>query len=102
MSGRVSKLSVDAAAQSTALAGAHALLANNANLSTVTAAVTAWKTANPPSKVTVTSTNVAISCDTATANLPTCNGTTSNVATVTQTATVATHFLKAFGFPTIT
>ena len=97
----VAKKAFDAATQSAALAGAHALLQNNATLSTVTAAVTAWNTANPPSKVTVTNTNVAISCDTATANLPTCNGTTSNVANVTQTATVSTHFLKAFGFPSI-
>jgi Flp pilus assembly protein TadG len=98
----VSKKAFDAATQSAALAGAHALLATNANLTTVTAAVTAWNTANPPSKITVKSSNVAISCDTATANLPTCNGTTSNVARVTQTATVSTHFLKAFGFPSIT
>jgi Flp pilus assembly protein TadG len=98
----VSKKAFDAATQSAALAGAHALLATNANLTTVTAAVTAWNTANPPPKITVKSSNVAISCDTATANLPTCNGTTSNVARVTQTATVSTHFLKAVGFPSIT
>jgi Flp pilus assembly protein TadG len=97
----VSKRAFDAATQSAALAGANALLANNANLTTVTAAVTAWNTANPPSKVTIGSTSVAISCNTATTNLPTCNGTTSNVATVTQTASVTTHFLRAVGFPTI-
>ena len=82
----VSKRAFDAATQAAALAGANALLANNANLTTVTAAVTAWNTANPPSKISIGSTSVAISCNTATANLPTCNGTTSNVATVTQTA----------------
>jgi Flp pilus assembly protein TadG len=98
----VSKRAFNAATQAAALAGANALLVNNANLTTVTAAVTAWNTANPPSKVSIGSTSVAISCNTATANLPTCNGTTSNVATVTQTASVTTHFLKAFGFPTIT
>jgi Flp pilus assembly protein TadG len=97
----VSKRAFDAATQSAALAGANALLANNANLTTVTAAVTAWNTANPPSKISIGHTSVAISCNTTTANLPTCNGTSSNVATVTQTASVTTHFLRAFGFPTI-
>src|SRR6195256_4626209 len=98
----VSKKAFNAATQAAALAGANALLANNANLTTVTAAVTAWNTAHPPLKVSIASTSVAISCDTATANLPTCNGTTSNVAQVTQTGTVTTHFLKAFGFPSLT
>ena len=76
----VSKKEFNAATQAAAMAGANALLANNASLTTVTAAVTAWNTANPPVKVAITSTNVAVSCNTATANLPTCNGTTSNVA----------------------
>jgi Flp pilus assembly protein TadG len=98
----VSKKAFNAATQAAALAGANALLANNANLTTVTAAVTSWNTAHPPLKVAITSTNVAISCDTATANLPTCNGTSSNVAQVTQTGRVTTHFLKAFGFPSLT
>lgn len=98
----VSKKEFNAATQAAAMAGANALLATNASLTTVTAAVTAWNTANPPAKIAIGSTSVAVSCNTATANLPTCNGTTSNVATVTQTASVTTHFLKAFGFPTIT
>ena len=98
----VSKKEFNAATQAAAMAGANALLATNASLTTVTAAVTAWNTANPPAKIAIGSTSVAVSCNTATANLPTCNGTTSNVATVTQTASVTTHFLKAFGFPAIT
>src|SRR5713226_9165458 len=96
------KKSFDADTTAAALAGANALLQANATQSTVQTAVTNWTTANPSSKVTVTNTTVAVSCDTATANLPTCNGTTANVANVTRTATVSTNFLKAVGFPSIT
>ena len=96
------KKSFDADTQAAALVGANALQQANATQATVQTAVTAWTTANPSSKVTVTGTNVAVSCDTATANLPSCNGTTANVAKVTQTATVSTNFFRAFGFPSIT
>jgi Flp pilus assembly protein TadG len=96
------KKSFDVDTTAAALAGANALLQANATQSTVQTAVTNWTTANPSSKVTVTHTNVAVSCDTATTNLPTCNGTTANVATVTQTATVSTNFLRAFGLPSVT
>jgi Flp pilus assembly protein TadG len=96
------KKSFDADTQAAALVGAHALQQANATQSTVQTAVTNWTTANPSTKVTVTNTNVSISCDTATANLPSCNGTTANVANVTRTATVSTNFLKAVGFPSIT
>jgi len=96
------KKSFDADTTAAALAGANALLQANATQSTVQTAVTNWTTANPSSKVTVTHTNVAVSCDTATTNLPTCNGTTANVATVTQTATVSTNFLKAVGISSVT
>ncbi len=96
------KKSFDADTQAAALVGANALQQANATQATVQTAVTAWTTANPSTKVTVTNTNVAVSCDTATANLPSCNGTTANVAKVTQTATVSTNFFRAFGFPSIT
>jgi Flp pilus assembly protein TadG len=96
------KKSFDADTTAAALAGANALLQANATQGTVQIAVTSWTTANPSSKVTVTHTNVAVSCDTATTNLPTCNATTANVATVTQTATVSTNFLKAIGISSIT
>src|ERR1700730_4975967 len=96
------KKSFDADTQAAALVGANALQQANATQATVQTAVTAWTTANPSTKVTVSNTSVAISCDTATADLPSCNGTTANVAKVTQTATVPTNFLKAFGFPSIT
>jgi Flp pilus assembly protein TadG len=96
------KKAFNADTQAAALAGAHALSQNNATLATVTTAVTSWKTANPSTGVTVASTGVSISCDTATSNLPTCNGSNANVARVTQTATVSTHFMKAFGFSSIT
>ena len=96
------KKSFDADTQAAALVGANALQQANATQGTVQTAVTNWTTANPSTKVTVTNTNVSISCDTATANLPSCNGTTANVANVTRTATVSTNFLKAVGFPSIT
>jgi Flp pilus assembly protein TadG len=96
------KKSFDADTTAAALVGANALQQANATQGTVQTAVTAWTTANPSTKVTVTNTNVSISCDTATANLPSCNGTTANVATVTRTATVSTNFFKAFGIPSIT
>jgi Flp pilus assembly protein TadG len=96
------KKSLDADTQAAALVGANALQQANATQGTVQTAVTNWTTANPSTKVTVTNTNVSISCDTATANLPSCNGTTANVANVTRTATVSTNFLKAVGFPSIT
>jgi Flp pilus assembly protein TadG len=96
------KKSFDADTQAAALVGANALQQANATQSTVQTAVTNWTTANPSTKVTVTNTNVSISCDTATASLPSCNGTTANVANVTRTATVSTNFLKAVGFSSIT
>jgi Flp pilus assembly protein TadG len=98
----VAKRNFAAATEAAALAGAYALSQNNATQATVQAAITAWNTAHPPSKVTITNTSVAVSCDTATSNLPTCNGTSPNVAQVTQTATVSTHFMNAFGIPSIT
>jgi Flp pilus assembly protein TadG len=98
----VAKRNFAAATQAAALAGAYALSQNNATQGTVQAAITAWNTASPPSKVTITNTSVAVSCDTATTNLPNCNGTSPNVAQVTQTATVSTHFMSAFGIPSIT
>jgi Flp pilus assembly protein TadG len=98
----VAKRSFDADTTAAALVGANALLQANATQGTVQTAVTNWTTANPSSKVTVTNTSVSVSCDTATTNLPTCNGTTANVAKVTRTATVSTNFLKAVGIPSIT
>lgn len=88
--------------QAAALAGAHALSQTGATLGTVTAAVTAWKTAHPASGITVASTGVSLACNTVTTNLPTCDASNANVANVTQTATVSTHFMKAFGISSIT
>src|SRR5258708_1998848 len=96
------KKSFDADTQAAALVGANALQQANATQSTVQTAVTNWTTANPSTKVTVTNTSVSISCDTATTNLPSCNGTTANVAKVTRTARVSTNFLKAIGLTSIT
>ena len=86
--------------QAAALAGAQAMLASNADQTSVGAAVTAWGTANPPSNVTVTGTTTTLSCVTATSSLPSCTGTNPNAVNVTRTGTVTTHFLKAFGYPT--
>jgi Flp pilus assembly protein TadG len=86
--------------QAAALAGAQSMLASNSTLATVSAAVTSWNSANPPSNVTVTGTTTSLSCVTATSNLPSCTGTTPNAVKVTRTGTVTTHFLKAFGYAT--
>ena len=96
------KISLSTETQAAALAGAQALLANNANTTTVTAAVNAWTTANPPANVTSASATTSLSCVTATSNLPTCTNTSPNAVAVTQTAQVSTHFLKAFGYPSFT
>ena len=88
--------------EAAALAGAQALLAANADQTSVGAAVTAWNTANPPSNVTVTGTTTTLSCVTATSSLPSCTGTSPNAVNVKRTGTVTTHFLKAFGYPSFT
>ncbi|MCF8532752.1 MAG: VWA domain-containing protein [Reyranella sp.] len=102
--GRVyaAKSGFDAATGAAALAGANALLAANANASSVQSAVTNWSTAYPPPQVTSSSATATLSCVTSTANLPSCNGANPNAVTVTQTATVSTHFLKAFGVQSLT
>ncbi len=91
-----------AATQAASLAGAQALLQANPTQTTVSTAVTNWNNANPVSNVTVTGTTTSLSCVTATANLPNCTDTNPNVVKVTQTGSVTTHFLKAFGYPNFT
>ncbi len=102
--GRVmtAKNAFTSSAQSAALAGAYALLQSGATQTTVAAAVTAWNTAHAPSNVTVTSATASLSCVTTNSNLPNCTTGNPNVVNVTQTGTVTTHFLKAFGFPSFT
>lgn len=96
------KSGFDAATESAALAGAYALQAANANAASVQSAVTAWNTAYPAANVTSSAATATLSCVTSTANLPACNGANPNAVTVTQTATVTTHFLKALGMPSVT
>jgi Flp pilus assembly protein TadG len=96
------KSAFTAATEAASLAGAQALLQTGATLTTVSAAVTAWNSAYPPANVTITGTTTALSCVTATANLPSCSGSNPNAVNVSQTGTVSTHFLKAFGFPSFT
>jgi Flp pilus assembly protein TadG len=96
------KSGFEAATEAAALAGANAMLAANANTASVQAAVTAWNTAYPASGVTSSTATATLSCVTATANLPACNAGNPNAVTVTQTATVTTHFLKAVGISTVT
>jgi Flp pilus assembly protein TadG len=93
------KSAFTAATQAASLAGAQALLQTNATQTTVAAAVTSWTSANPPANVTVSRTTTTLSCVTATANLPSCSGSNPNAVNVSQTGTVSTHFLKAFGYP---
>lgn len=96
------KSGFDAATESAALAGAYALQAANANAASVQNAVTAWNTAYPAANVTSSTATATLSCVTSTANLPACNGANPNAVTVTQTATVTTHFLKALGMSSVT
>jgi len=94
----VAKRQLDASTQGAALAGAYEMLSTNTS-SAVQTAITNWNTANPPTGVTIASTSTpTLSCVTSTSNLPSCNSSTPNTVSVTQTATVSTHFLKAFGF----
>ena len=90
---------LDARAQANALVGARALSETNATSSTVGAAVTTWDSGRPLTTLTVTNLTTLLTCVTATASLPTCNGTNPNAVKVTQTATVPTYFLKIFGIP---
>jgi Flp pilus assembly protein TadG len=92
------KSAFTAATQAASLAGAQALLQTSATQTTVAAAVSSWTSANAPANVTITSTTTALSCVTATANLPSCSGANPNAVNVSQTGSVSTHFLKAFGF----
>lgn len=99
--GRVlaAKRAFDAQTQAAVMAGANALSSPTATLDTVTSAIASWNTANPPANVTVTGTTPTLRCVTSTSNLPNCNASTPNVVSVTQTGTVSTFFLKAFGRP---
>jgi Flp pilus assembly protein TadG len=90
------KRALTASAQSAALAGAYALQSNSAASAAQTAAST-WASANPPANVTLSSTVASTSCNTSTGGLPSCSGSSPNVVSVTQTGTVSTFFLGAFG-----
>jgi Flp pilus assembly protein TadG len=91
------KRELDSSTQAAALAGAYALQSPTANLTSVSAAVSTWTSANPVAHVTVTATTPSLSCVTSTTNLPSCNGTSPNAVAVTRTGTVPTFFLGAFG-----
>ena len=91
------KRALEAGTQAAALAGAYALASPTATSSTVTTAISSWNTANPISNLTLTSSTPTLQCVTSTSNLPSCNGTSPNVVSVTQTASVSTYFLKALG-----
>ena len=88
--------------QAEALVGARALSTPNATSSSVGAIITSWDSQNPLKNIAVTNPTTALTCITATANLPACNGTNPNGVKVTQTGKVSTYFLKLFGFPEFT
>jgi Flp pilus assembly protein TadG len=90
------KRALDSATQSAALAGAYALQSSG-TASAASTAVSSWATANRPANVTVSSTVSSTSCNTATTGLPSCSGSSPNVVSVTQSGTVSTFFLGAFG-----
>jgi Flp pilus assembly protein TadG len=91
------KRALEAGTQAAALAGAYALASPTATSATVATAITNWNTANPLSNLTLTSSTPTLSCVTATSNLPSCNVSSPNVVSVTQTASVPTYFLRAVG-----
>jgi len=88
---------LNAQTQAAAMAGAYAMQSANFTTTTVTNAITSWTSANPVSNVTVTATTPTLKCVTSTSNLPSCNGSSPNAVSVTQTGTVATYFLNALG-----
>ena len=90
------KRALTASAQSAALAGAYALQTSGTD-SAATTAVSTWATANPPAHVTVSNTTSSTSCNTSTSGLPGCSASSPNVVSVTQSGTVSTFFLGAFG-----
>ena len=95
--GRVyaAKKAFNADTRAAAMAGAHALSQNNATLNTVTTAVTAWKTANPSTGVTVT--NTAVSANKVTSNTSNGGGIFSNVPNVAITASTLSSNSAALG-----
>jgi Flp pilus assembly protein TadG len=97
--GRVmaAKQALNAGTRAAAMAGAYALSASNATSTTVTNAITTWNAANSVANVTITASTPTLSCVTSTSNLPSCSGTSPNAVSVTQTGTVSTFFLEAFG-----
>jgi hypothetical protein len=97
------KRALNGQTQAAALAGAYALAQANSSSSTVSTAVSNWRTANPVSGVTMSGTPTpTLSCNTATSNLPSCTGQNPNVVSLTQSGTVPTYFLKAFGVSSMT
>lgn len=93
------KRQLDNRVQADALMGARALSTPNATSASVGAIVTSWNGQHPLASVTGTNTTTALTCITATANLPACNGANPNGVKVTQTGKVSTYFLKLFGYP---
>lgn len=90
------KRALTASTQSAAMAGAYSLQTNGSGSAAQTVAST-WASANPPANVTISSRSTSTSCNTSTSGLPSCSGSSPNVVSVTQTGTVSTFFLGAFG-----
>ena len=88
---------LEAGTQAAAMAGAQALGLSAATTVSVTAAVTQWTAGHQLRHATVTGTAVRLACDTATSGLPSCSTSAPNIVSVTQSASIPTFFLKAFG-----
>jgi len=98
----VAKRALTDQTQAATLAGAYALGQANATSTTVSTAVSNWTSANPASGVTISGTPTpTLSCVTSTSGLPSCSGTNPNAVSFTQSGTVPTYFLKAFGVSSI-
>ena len=93
------KKELQAGTQAAAMVGARTLSLAGATTTSVNSAISQWTASNPLHGLTLTGTTTSLGCDATTSGLPSCSGSMPNIVSVTQTATVPTHFLKALGRP---
>lgn len=93
------KRELQAGTQAAAMVGARTLGLAGATTASVNSAIAQWTAGNPLHGMTLTGTKTSLGCDGTTSGLPSCSGTMPNIVSVTQTASVPTHFLKALGRP---
>lgn len=85
------------ATQAAALAGAAELARPGATAVSVAAAVAAWNQSDTRARTLVSSSSTEVSCDATLRDVPACTSAAPNMVSVTQRASIQTHFLKALG-----